>query len=335
MQQCSTATNIDAWADIVSGSFVPLEVDTAASQRAPFRGSVDHVSIGGIGLSTVRATAHTVERTPRLTQRGGGGLFKLSLQLSGTGVLLQDGREVHLRPGRLALYDTSRPYTLSFDRDFTSHVLMFPHLSLGVTPDDAAQLTATALDDDHHLGAAVTEFLRHAADVAPQLPVAVGARLAGNVVDLLGTLVAEILDVTPAHASPATALAAATAATGPIVPPTLSSRDELRARVLAHIDAHLDDPELSPASIAAAHYISVRGLHALFEGTGTTVAAHIRSRRLERCRDELADPGLTHRPVAVVGARWGFTDPAHFSRVFRAQYGISPGRFRDAGRAAA
>jgi AraC-like DNA-binding protein len=28
--------------------------------------------------------------------------------------------------------------------------------------------------------------------------------------------------------------------------------------------------------------------------------------------------------VAVVAHRWGFTNPAHFSRVFRAAYGMSP-----------
>ena len=32
----------------------------------------------------------------------------------------------------------------------------------------------------------------------------------------------------------------------------------------------------------------------------------------------------------VVGARWGFADPAHFSRVFKAAYGMPPGVFRSA-----
>jgi len=58
------------------------------------------------------------------------------------------------------------------------------------------------------------------------------------------------------------------------------------------------------------------------------VAALIRERRLEHCRAELADAAHAGRPVAVVGARWGFTDPAHFSRAFRARYGVAPGRFR-------
>jgi len=45
-----------------------------------------------------------------------------------------------------------------------------------------------------------------------------------------------------------------------------------------------------PGTVAAAHYISVRYLYRLFDAQGTTVAAWIRPRRLERCRVDLADP---------------------------------------------
>nr|WP_246098027.1 helix-turn-helix transcriptional regulator [Streptomyces botrytidirepellens] len=53
-------------------------------------------------------------------------------------------------------------------------------------------------------------------------------------------------------------------------------------------------------------------------------AAWIRHRRLERCRLALANPRLNARPIQAIATRWGFTDPAHFSRLFRAAYGIPP-----------
>ncbi|WP_329066767.1 helix-turn-helix domain-containing protein [Streptomyces sp. NBC_01429] len=94
--------------------------------------------------------------------------------------------------------------------------------------------------------------------------------------------------------------------------------EALRDRVLGYIEARLSDRDLVPAGIAAAHHISVRRLHKLFEDQPLTVAALIRRRRLERCRAD-----LTHsdRTVAAVAARWGFGDPAHFSRLFKATYG--------------
>ena len=52
--------------------------------------------------------------------------------------------------------------------------------------------------------------------------------------------------------------------------------------------------------------MSVRSLHQLFHDEGLTVAGWIRQRRLERCRRDLADPGLAARPIAAIAAQLGF-----------------------------
>jgi AraC-like DNA-binding protein len=104
----------------------------------------------------------------------------------------------------------------------------------------------------------------------------------------------------------------------------------LVTRIRRFVDAELADPELSPAGIAAAHHISVRQLHRLFEHEGTTVAELIRTRRLENCRHDLADPVLREMSITAVAARWGIPDAARFSRIFRAAYGVSPRQYRAA-----
>ncbi|MFF7653109.1 helix-turn-helix transcriptional regulator [Streptomyces sp. NPDC007983] len=68
----------------------------------------------------------------------------------------------------------------------------------------------------------------------------------------------------------------------------------------------------------------MRYLHKLFQEQRTTVGRWIRQRRLEECRKELARGGRSSRTVAAVAQHWGFISPAHFSRVFRAAYGMSP-----------
>ncbi|MGI5163630.1 helix-turn-helix domain-containing protein [Spirillospora sp. CA-253888] len=106
-----------------------------------------------------------------------------------------------------------------------------------------------------------------------------------------------------------------------------SRRQALLASIRDFIEQRLGDPVLTPAAIADAHHISLRHLHQLFQG-GVTVAAHIRRRRLERCRRDLADPLLNDRPVTVIAARWGFTDPSHFRRLFRKAHGLPPADYR-------
>jgi AraC-like DNA-binding protein len=117
--------------------------------------------------------------------------------------------------------------------------------------------------------------------------------------------------------------------------PPATHRQALRARIHAFIETHLGQPELTPAAVAAAHHISLRYLHKLFEPEPHGVAGWIRQRRLERCRDDLLDPVQADRPVAGIAARWGFSSAAHFSRVFREAYGLPPAEFRRTRRLAA
>ena len=83
-----------------------------------------------------------------------------------------------------------------------------------------------------------------------------------------------------------------------------------------------------PSRSPAAHHISLRYLHRLFEPGGEGVAALIRRRRLARCRQDLLDPALVARPVSAIGARWGLPDAAHFSRIFKAAHGLPPAAYR-------
>lgn len=94
------------------------------------------------------------------------------------------------------------------------------------------------------------------------------------------------------------------------------------------LDPHLDDPALSRSSIAAAHRMSARTLDRLFADQPWSVSGLIRHERLEAVRRDLADPSLGHSSVAALAARWCFFDAAHFSRVFRQNYGCPPSQTR-------
>ncbi|MGC9497519.1 helix-turn-helix domain-containing protein [Streptomyces sp. WG7] len=99
-------------------------------------------------------------------------------------------------------------------------------------------------------------------------------------------------------------------------------------RVQDYIQRHLEDPELTPAQIAAEHHISRRHLQRLFQQRGITVAASIRQQRLERACYDLTAPHLATHPISAIAARWGFRHAADFSRAFRKAYGVAPSDFR-------
>ncbi|MDR3507097.1 MAG: acetamidase/formamidase family protein [Caulobacteraceae bacterium] len=99
-------------------------------------------------------------------------------------------------------------------------------------------------------------------------------------------------------------------------------------RVSQLIEARLNDPELNLAQIADLAGVSVRYLQKLFEGVNDSFGRYLKQRRLERCRSDLANPLYMHLSITDICFRWGFSEAAHFSRVFREQYGMSPRSYR-------
>lgn len=106
-----------------------------------------------------------------------------------------------------------------------------------------------------------------------------------------------------------------------------SQRDLMLQKAKDYIEAHLGELDLGPERIAAALNVSTRTLHRLFERDGDTISGWIRKRRLEQCRVELRDSSDSV-PVSGIGAKWGLYDAAHFSRLFKANYGLSPRAYR-------
>jgi AraC-like DNA-binding protein len=113
-----------------------------------------------------------------------------------------------------------------------------------------------------------------------------------------------------------------------------SWRDGVRAARLEetrrYIEQHLGEPDLTPASTAAALGISVRHLHLLFERTGTSFSQYVARSRLLRCRTTLTSPAGARRSVADIAFRWGFNSLATFYRAFEREFGLSPAALRAA-----
>jgi acetamidase/formamidase/AraC-like DNA-binding protein len=99
-------------------------------------------------------------------------------------------------------------------------------------------------------------------------------------------------------------------------------------RIAQTIERRLSEPELSLADVAQENGMSARNLQKLFETFDRTFSTYVRSRRLERCREDLAAALLSQLSISEICYRWGFTDPAYFSRSFREEFAVSPRDFR-------
>jgi acetamidase/formamidase/AraC-like DNA-binding protein len=102
----------------------------------------------------------------------------------------------------------------------------------------------------------------------------------------------------------------------------------VRQRVMQALERQLAESHLNLARFAVEAGISERAIQKIFEAEGYSFSQYLRNRRLARAAEDLRDPGLTSLPVADIGLRYGFDDPAHFSRSFRQSYGMTPASYR-------
>lgn len=302
-QSTVTARDVDiaGWRSIVSQSFVPLDIDPLTDD---FLGNLSATAIDQVVVFDVSASPHVVRRTEPLIALANDPYYKLSLQLEGHSVLEQDGRTAIIEPGNLAIYDTSRPYTLTFPHSTRLLVIMVPHALVDLPRATIADVTAHVFSEDSVLGRVVIPFLSALGGSVDELRGPQGIRVVHTAVDLIVTLLSSELHI------------------------DTDPRRRLASDVRAYIDARLDDSSLNPADIAKAHFVSPRHLHAVFSAEGVTLAAWIRERRLERIRRDLSDAMLATEPVGSIAARWGLGDAAHFSKLFRERYGQSPSIYR-------
>lgn len=298
--------DFDSYRDSVSRAVVALDVNSP--EPAAFRGSLGAEVAGDIHMLDIAGSAHAVNRTPGLITRAAEPYYKFTVIERGTALIVQDGRETVLGAGDMAIYDTERPYSLLFDSTMRVSVVMFPKDMLAIPAEAVQRLTAVRFSGSVGAGALLRPYLGTLSQQMADLDRRSARRLFCTAIDMVGTVIESQLG---ADAAP-------------------SSHEQLMRKILDFIDEQLCDSELGPNEVAAAHFISVRHLHGLFKEHGSTVSSVIRARRLDRCYDQLTDPAFAETSVAAIAFANGFAEPAHFSRSFRARFGVSPGSLRAA-----
>jgi AraC-like DNA-binding protein len=295
----------ECWREIIDDAVVPMDLrfDGGPDTRDEL---VVH-DLGAVRLVESTTGPGQALRTRKHISRSGTDILQLFVHERGQVVGEQRGRESDMRPGDLSLVDMSQPFRCVHGTR-RSIVVSFPTALLPLRRADLARVAGSRFAGDRGPAALVSALVRQLPRNADTTGDASRVRLGTTVLDLLGVVLAERLDSTSRL-------------------PDATRASALRAGIHAFVEARLAEPDLGPSTIAAAHHISVRYLHKLFEAERTTVAEWIRHRRLERSRAELLDPASA-RPVSAIAAGNGFVSPSHFSRLFREAYGVPPGEYR-------
>jgi len=295
------------WHDMVGGAIVQQDMFQLSSQT--FSGQIETGSLENIQISELFADPYHAVHSKRHIAKFGEDTFLIILQTAGQSYTEQDQREAQLQPGDFILYDCTRPYIFRGEQPYEQLVFKFPRSLLLARCGQAKQMTSLRMPGTQHpVSSMVSTFLRNVASSYLDFDSVTQVRVAESTLDLLATALSTAFGVKLNEVN--------------------SMANVYRERARAFISTHLSDSELTPSLVAASQGISLRYLHKLFEAEGQSVATLIRNRRLDQCRRDLGDPKQNHRTVMDIAFQCGFNNAAHFSRIFKRRFKMSPTEYR-------
>lgn len=284
------------------GDLLVEDLDDLASQEA----AMSAFDLGTMRMLRIRAPAHRVRRDSARLETPTDAYYKLVMQLQGDADILQGGQQCRLRSGDWSLYDPRLPYAVTNHRFMDLLVVQVPRDALHSLGAPALRARETGGQDAQGMDAVLGNFLGSLARQLPTLPDGVGQSLGETVT---GLLVACLAAGRRARADQA------------------SLPGVLRVRTRQFIHAHLADAELNLDAVARAMRCSKRYLHKVFEDEQVSLDRYIWQTRLERCRLEMLEQARERPLISQIAFSWGFNSSAHFCRLFKQQYGVSPSEY--------
>ena len=294
----------DLWRSVIGQHIGQFDVDFGDTSE--FGGKIAYADLGKLQLCKILTTAHKAMRTQKLIDSDKRESLKLLLQISGNSSIEQRDNLVLLSSGDWSIYDTSRPYSINNISNSEQLLLQIPYSELKVGRIDMKQFVVRRFSSDGGIGHMACGFLTSTFAQFQSLHPSARDEIANMALHLIRLAIMENVDDTTGS----------------------SLQNVFRQRIQAFIDSRLGDPDLSIDVLASAFRCSKRYLHRVFGESGLTLDRYIWRSRLEKCRSDLVESAHSGRSITDIAFAWGFNSSAHFSRLFKNEYGISPSEYR-------
>jgi AraC-like DNA-binding protein len=292
--------------EVLCSDFMQLRAERDA--EGPYRARIVYETFGRVVAIRTTLPRHRVVRDSREMARTS--QEHLFVHMLRGGGIEHDHRGVPDRAtaGQMVLSDSTRSLHAMIPDRLETVTLALPRADLLARAPGFQDRIGVALDLSRGAPALLRAFVRAVTRHSGELE--------GSARDRVGEQLCDLL-------------AAAYGATADERPRSLSTARH--QAILAHIDAHLTDPELGAASVAARFGLSARYVSKLFEAGGVTLGETVTARRIGLAAAILGDPGARGRTVAEIAYACGFSDLTTFNRRFRHAFGVTPREFRATG----
>lgn len=276
------------WADQVAQSYTALTVtptNNAARDQA-FRGMIAACDLGrDTTLSQITAHPQKVRRRKDDIRTSPSESVFINIQISGLCRVSQAGLSTLQKPGSAVLLDARRPFSMQFDGTFRQYCLHLPLQHLDAALPDLTNAAGRVLGQDQpHM---VRLFRGITQTGTPRLA------------DLIAMLQGCFSDPVDQRLS-----------------------DAHLALILHFIRARCADRDLTVTRVARRFGVSKRYVHRLFARTGVSFSQYLLQVRLAAAQRRIASGEVTR--ISLLADQCGFATASHFSRSYKAAFGVSP-----------
>lgn len=296
---------IEGYEGAIVESYAPMRVAPAATGTG-HRWSVEDAQCGDLRLTRIFAEGAIRAHIPRTEHSNCVGKMLLTYVEGGAFRFEQGGQRADCPTGSLVLMDATQPLAAAQDGVAALLSIVFPATRLRAE----VPLVSTRCTAPVTVKSGTRAVLRDLMQSVWRERTALTGDGAGLLPCLFGRL---IEDVFPDRAAGRRA-----------------SRELHLSAMRDLIRQDLRNPVLSPAHLAKRLGLSTSYLFALARGAGISLHEEIMQARLEASREALCAPAWSAASVTDIALDFGFQDPAHFSRRFRARFGCTPSAMRTA-----
>ena len=272
----------------------------------PVRARICLWEFGTAAIFQLESSGLSVVRTAKGVRSGPCEFVAIAQHGVGSGQLSTESASRTVRSGQTVLCDVTQPFEYSWRGSGGTRTLQ-------VSVDELAVPIDVVRRAGEHLASSPLYGLvsRHIYDMANDAEALSATAVAGS----LGTASTELIR----------ALILSAGGASPAAREVLEQT--LITQVRAYVRQHLRDPDLGPDAIAAALAISTRHLYRVCGNAQLHLEQWIISSRLEGARMEFSQTAAHSTTITTIARRWGFKDPTHFARRFRAAYGMLPSQW--------
>ncbi len=290
------------WRDVICENLLQMHIQS--SHERAFFGYIGKHALGPIKANFISVSEQKVWRERTAACNAKDHLFHLIHVRKGVQLIEQYGRSLKVEAGDCLLIDCLAGFEFDFPQGVEALVLEIRRDWLRgwlPVPEDAA---ARLIDGRSGWGATLASALCNIT------PTTVGA--SGLPAAVVAEQIVSLLALAAAHHDSSSS----------------SHKRALLRRVTEAMRERCHEPDLGPATVAAALGLSRRYVHLLFASAGTTFCEELYACRLHRAQRLLCDKRFEGLGVAEIAFNCGFSEPSHFTRRFRERFGSPPSAFR-------